>query len=195
MTGVRTPCTSRSAPTPARVALRVLADDAARDEILVGPCATMRAASRRAVRPLSGHRHGARVRCHARRRFVPRARASRRVTLAERVAPRRPLPARAGGALAIGIAGPLEARPHDGGGARLQLRPEGRGAGGARTRASSSPSSASTGCGRRRWLSRRGRADQGTPPRLRYQAPEQLLTGEATHQSDVFAVGALLYRC
>ena len=43
-----------------------------------------------------------------------------------------------------------------------------------------------------RWLSRRGARAVGaaTTP---YQAPEQSLTGEATHQSDVFAVGALLY--
>ena len=43
-----------------------------------------------------------------------------------------------------------------------------------------------------RWLSRRGARAVGalTTP---YQAPEQSLTGEATNQSDVFAVGALLY--
>jgi len=43
-----------------------------------------------------------------------------------------------------------------------------------------------------RWLRRRGARAVGaaTTP---YQAPEQSLTGEATHQSDVFAVGALLY--
>jgi serine/threonine protein kinase len=43
-----------------------------------------------------------------------------------------------------------------------------------------------------RWLSRRGARVVGaaTTP---YQAPEQALTGEATNQSDVFAVGALLY--
>ena len=43
-----------------------------------------------------------------------------------------------------------------------------------------------------RWLSRRGARTVGalTTP---YQAPEQSLTGEATNQSDVFAVGALLY--
>ena len=43
-----------------------------------------------------------------------------------------------------------------------------------------------------RWLRRRGARVVGaaTTP---YQAPEQSLTGEATHQSDVFAVGALLY--
>jgi eukaryotic-like serine/threonine-protein kinase len=43
-----------------------------------------------------------------------------------------------------------------------------------------------------RWLSRRGARAVGaaiTP----YQAPEQGLTGEATNQSDVYAVGALLY--
>jgi eukaryotic-like serine/threonine-protein kinase len=43
-----------------------------------------------------------------------------------------------------------------------------------------------------RWLSRRGARVIGAPS-TPYQAPEQLLTGEATHQSDVFAVGALLY--
>ena len=43
-----------------------------------------------------------------------------------------------------------------------------------------------------RWLNRRGARAVGalTTP---YQAPEQSLTGEATNQSDVFAVGALLY--
>ena len=43
-----------------------------------------------------------------------------------------------------------------------------------------------------RWLSRRGARAVGaaiTP----YQAPEQGLTGEATNQSDIYAVGALLY--
>jgi serine/threonine protein kinase len=178
------------ADTGARVALRVLADDAARDEILV-----------RALRDHAGRLAALSARCPAIATvhecgvtpgggLYLALEHPVGVTLAEALRRDGPFRPERAVRLAIGIAEPLEAA-HMMGVVHGCLRPEdvvlvGPDEGVKLTQFGLDWVRTSRG------LSRRGARVVGAPY-TPYEAPEQLLTGEATHQSDVFAVGALLY--